>query len=369
MIRYFDLGPELRLSDIVFAGSHDASITGGDVNAKTQDLDIGGQARAGVRLFDLRILAHGGKEGASLVGYHGKGAGPEKLKMVSDHSGRSYDLKVSKSMSYGTVGEKLSTMLHQAKHFVDNSNEFLIFKFDKCKNYPLIADYCVSILGSSIYKPIGIELGKCTLDDLKGKVICVFNEKGLAEIKHLGTSNGMLGFRNLNSKEDPKPYLANYPGLQYFGKGGTSAMAFWRSKSDKIDENYEKQKKLMLKMANAKIPTAPDVLGMMYWTTTGLKESIKERDAVMWGTTGVRRMEELWNSALKKAIETQLEQDRMKCMEYGGKRRMKAFFPNIVMIDFADADKCQTIYDLNHVLENKLIEAYDKSVKKGVVWA
>lgn len=355
----------MRLSDIVFAGSHDASITGGSSNAQTQLLDIAGQAAAGVRIFDLRILARSSGDGASLVGYHGSASKPKSLSMVNSHTNNVYDLKVSKSMTAGTFGEKLSTMLTQAKKFVTNSNEFLIFKFDKCKNYQVIAEYCVSILGDSIYTPIGIELGKCTLNDLKKKVICVFDEKGLAEIKGIGEVDGILGFRNLKAKDDPKPYAVNYPGLQYFGKGGTDPFKVWKTKSGKIKENISKQKKLMLKMANSAIPQAPDVLGMMYWTTTGMLHSIKKRNSVMWGTTGVRRMQELWESALKDAVETQLEQDTIKCMEYGGKRRIKAFFPNIIMIDFADPGKCQTIYDLNHVIEDKLVAAYDQSVEMG----
>ena len=52
MIKYADLGATKQLSEIVFAGSHEAGITSGGGNAQTQDLDIGGQARAGARSFD-----------------------------------------------------------------------------------------------------------------------------------------------------------------------------------------------------------------------------------------------------------------------------------------------------------------------------
>src|SRR4051794_18116244 len=65
MICYYELGADKRLNDIVMAGSHDAGITGGGSNVQTQDLDIGGQASAGVRLFDLRIA------GASVTTQHG----------------------------------------------------------------------------------------------------------------------------------------------------------------------------------------------------------------------------------------------------------------------------------------------------------
>ena len=55
MIQYYKLGAEKRLNEIVMAGTHDAGITKGKWNAKTQKLNIRGQADAGVRIFDLRI--------------------------------------------------------------------------------------------------------------------------------------------------------------------------------------------------------------------------------------------------------------------------------------------------------------------------
>src|SRR5262249_52709383 len=77
-VLYQKLGWDKRLGDIVFAGSHDASITSGSAHAETQDLDIAGQADAGVRLFDLRILARKSAGGIDLVGYHGSPGGKSK---------------------------------------------------------------------------------------------------------------------------------------------------------------------------------------------------------------------------------------------------------------------------------------------------
>ena len=57
MITYYELGASKQLNEIVVAGSHDAGITSGGTNVKTQALDIGEQAQAGVRVFDLRIAA------------------------------------------------------------------------------------------------------------------------------------------------------------------------------------------------------------------------------------------------------------------------------------------------------------------------
>ena len=69
MINYFELGADKQLNEIVFAGSHDAGITGGGANVQTQNLNILEQAQAGVRLFDLRIAAAtvGGKFGSDKV--------------------------------------------------------------------------------------------------------------------------------------------------------------------------------------------------------------------------------------------------------------------------------------------------------------
>ena len=49
-------------------------------------------------------------------------------------------------------------------------------------------------------------------------------------------------------------------------------------------------------------------------------------------------------------------------LEYGGVMRMKAYFPNIIMIDFADPDKCRSIFDLNTAVDQRLAEAYNKYV-------
>ena len=358
------LGGSKRLTEIVFAGSHDASITSGSSYAQTQDLDIKGQAKAGVRLFDLRILARkfsGG--GASLVGYHGSAKGKGTGQYQSQVSGKSHDIKTNKSIS-GEFGLKLSDMLRQAREFVTKHDEFLIFKFDKCTNYQLIAEYCVNILGDDIFKPIGIEFGKLTLDDLKGKVVCVFNESALPEMRPLASADGILAFRSLRGeKGSAKAYDAAFEGLQYYGKGGTSPFKFYQTNNMKMKDNESKQKKMLLAMARQEDHWAADVLGMMYWTSTGSVSSIRERnEGTMWSKTGVHRMGELWRQGLEASIETQLKRDQIKILEYGGVMRMKAYFPNIIMIDFADPDKCRSIFDLNTAVDQRLAEAYNKYV-------
>ena len=117
MIRYRKLGEYRRLSSIVFAGSHDASITSGWGHAKTQQQDIAGQAKSGVRLYDLRILMKGSKKkGYSMVGYHGSTFWKTKNKVTSSHTGKSYDKSeaiwgMKGGNIGGTTGLKLSQML------------------------------------------------------------------------------------------------------------------------------------------------------------------------------------------------------------------------------------------------------------------
>ena len=361
---YRNLGGTKRLQEIVFAGSHDASITSGSSSAQTQDLDIAGQADAGVRLFDLRILAQKTDKGASLVGYHGSGGGKSTSQYASSHTGSTHTVKTSSKMSYGVFGEKLSKMLKQARDFVEKTDEFLIFKFDKSTNYSLIAQYCINLLGPAIYKPIGIEFSKLTLNDLKKKVVCVFNDKALSEMKPYTAADGILGFKSLKGKDGMGVYDPEYPGLQYYGKGGTSPLKFYQTNKMKMKDNEDIQRKMLLAMARQEDDFAANVLGMMYWTSTGSLSSIRERnEETMWGKTGVARMGQLWREGLEASISTQLQRDKIKVLEYGGVRRVKAYFPNIVMIDFADEGKCQTIYTLNTTVDQRLAEAYDKYTK------
>lgn len=369
-IRYSDLGGDRRISSIVFAGSHDASITSGKWNAKTQDKDIKGQLNCGVRIFDLRIIGRTRGDGGSLVGYHGSKGKTKTMSVHNAHTGKNYaDQKYRKSMNLGTFGMKLSDMLEQAQEFVDRTNEFAIFKFDKCENYEMIADYCISILGRNIFTSrANREFGKVTLDELGKKVVCVFPDDACAQIARggLGPQHGILGFRSLKGADGaPKPYDGTYPGLQYIGKGGTKLVGNHR-KSTKIKENIDKQRDIMMQMAQSGTDDPANVLGMMYWTTTGLAGSIKSRNKQMWNKVNVKRMQDLWTGGLEAAIETQMQRDHIKTMRYSKSgandhaysTRMKAFFPNIVMIDFADEGKCQTIYELNHVAYRHLRDAW-----------
>ncbi len=357
VIEYYDLGPDKKLNEIVMAGSHDAGITGGGSNVQTQDRDIYEQAKAGVRIFDLRIAlattggTHDGAKLAELKAFHAD------KKLVSNKTttrhvgslGTTQQVERSK-LRGGAFGMNLSNMLSQAKRFVDeNPNEFLLLKFDKSTNWLLIAEACVNYLGSALYTGGG-NLNTQTLRDLRGKVVPLFVESGMQALRSAnvnGPGIGILGIKNM--KDDKGGYNDRYEGIQYYGKGGTSPFSPFK----KTKQNVTKQSDLMKKGGQGN----PAVMGMMYWTSTGLFESIKDRNDGMWTQPNVDKLKRMWSQGLEQAI-----QDRAgkyaQINGFGGGQRLKAFLPNFVMIDFADPTKCGEIFELNTTPVTVMVDAF-----------
>ncbi len=336
MVRYYRLGKDRPLHDIVFAGSHDAGIVGGASNVQTQTLDVFGQGLVGVRLFDIRVRGskHDPTNVAKLTTYHGTAKATEKKSIL------------------GAKGEGLTGLLRDAKRFVtDYNSEFLILKFDKCKSWDLIAQECVDVLDDTIYSS---QLGNAifgdgcvntkTLDQLKGKVIVVFSEEGAKET-NLGAAEGILQFHNVRGST----YIQDFVGLQYYGKGGTTLKPWVNKHTD----NKKKQTKIMKEAALQ----PPDVLGMMYWTSTGIFESIQDRDRKMWSdhrnVLNKASMANLWANGLAYAIANSYNPN-------ADPGDYNSCIPNIVMIDFAETYKCQTIYDLNDFGKDLLSQMRDE---------
>jgi hypothetical protein len=339
MITYYELGPDKKLNEIVMAGSHDAGVTLGKSNTQTQDLDIHEQAVAGVRLFDLRVTGAVVKKGAAsdvldLKAYHGVGS-TSKKSGVDLRSGQATDIKV-KNLSGGAYGMSLSKMLNDAAKFVTaNATEFLILKFDKCDNWMGIAAACVDLLGGTIYR-LGGNLNNKTLRDLQGKVIVLFSAKGQQAVHHMyGVPQGILAFKNIY---EGGSYDENFHGLQYFGKGGTS---IWNP-FNKVNQNIKKQTKLMEKGGDGN----PNVMGMMYWTTTGVTESIRDRNTGMWAAPNVKTLKDMWDGGLKSSIDSRMNKFS-KIDGFNNAIALKAFMPNVIMIDFADETKVKHIFELN----------------------
>ncbi|GLR71963.1 hypothetical protein [Agaribacter marinus] len=354
MATYYELcGGNKKLSEIVVAGSHDAAITSGASNVQTQNLDIYEQAMAGVRVYDLRICAIKNGNSAELVSYHSG--------WKSERSTKVNGLKTSK-LRVGASSMALDDVLTQATVFVnDKPTEFLILKFDKCTNWGAIATQCVRIAGSKLFTQAG-NINLRTLDELKGKVVVVFSEKGLEKAaietnmsRQQLNACGIFGFKNLYSKDSPSVYDANYSGLQYLGKGGTSVKKVWSSSTDKTQENFKKQLKIMTEMAG-EIPENGDVVGMMYWTSTGLRQSIQERNQTMW-LDGGQGMQGLWNDCLEQHL-TKVCQSRYRLGPiHVSSTPFKTFLPNIVMIDFANIQKCDAIKALNNIANVQIAKA------------
>lgn len=331
------------INELVFAGTHDAGINTGSGNEKTQNLDIGGQASAGARIFDLRIASRSsGLPGSGkLRAYHGKGM----HKVVGGNQ-----------LMAGTWGEGLPGMLADARRFVSTkSSEFLFLKFDHCNNWDQIAAMCVDVLGPSIYTGGG-NLNIKTAGDLAGKVVVLFSSAGLQKINGANPGAGILGIKSLYEKGAPqRHYDPAFVGMQYHGKGGTSAM---NGKSDgkKLTENVKKQTTII--DSGRRINGGdPMVMGMMYWTTTGLFRNIKSRDRSNWTGGGFSDgMKRLWLEGMGEYIDDNLPL-YISRGAYGTGPMMKRFMPNFVMIDFADASRCQAIFDLNQLAGTSLVEA------------
>lgn len=343
MVNYYELGGDKKLHEIVFAGSHDAGITGGSKNVQTQDLDIFGQARAGVRIFDLRVAAaavptpKGQVKRVELKTFHSN-AVKDEVK-IRDIGGLGPRAVVRTKLKVGDWGIGLEGLLEQARAFIESTSglsEFLILKFDKCRNWTLIAEACTFVLHNCIYKGGG-NLNTKTLRDLKGKVIVVFGSEGVKEVAGLfGPKDGILGFKNLSGKDT---YSSGYDGLQYYGKGGTNPFSPFKKKS----QNVKKQGKLL---QGAVALTNPEVMPMMYWTTTGLFESIKKRNNGMWDPPNILKMKALWKSGVEEIVEYRNPLTIPQGSPLVGPIRKKCM-PNIVMIDFADPRKCRIIRELN----------------------
>jgi hypothetical protein len=352
MVTYHELGARRQLNEIVIAGTHDAGITRGGSGVQTQTLNIGEQAKAGVRFFDLRIAAAvtsqshptSGRPVAELRAFHADDKVVMHLNRKVILAGTDNKVKLEQSkLGGGAFGLALSEMLRQARNFVNSTEgkeEFLILKFDKCTNWGLIAEACRQILGWTLYTDGG-NLNTRTLGELRGKVIVLFSQKGWDELQ--GNTQGILRFKNLSG--EGATYQPVYDGLQYYGKGGTSPF----NPFDKLKQNIKKQTKLVLGGSALRDPA---VIGMMYWTTTGLFESIQKRDDGMWDSPNVMKMKAVWGQGLADFVNARTTLPSTNNLAQAQQRR--SFFPNIVMIDFADDTKCGIIRGLNDLSASHL---------------
>ena len=99
--------------------------------------------------------------------------------------------------------------------------------------------------------------------------------------------------------------------------------------------------------------THGDTVSMMYWTTTGVFASIRARNDRMWDAPNVDRLKKLWASGLREHVEQRfVGRDTDGVPLLGMQRRIH--MPNIVMVDFADVDKCRVIRELNDMTDQQI---------------
>lgn len=341
-----------RLNEVIIPGSHDAGIYGkGKNNVITQSLNILQQAAAGVRFFDLRIATQK------------TGIGPwAKTEQRAYHLDQKLVIgKKSSDQAVGHAGgwgDNLTTMLTQAKDFVTaHPSEFLILKFSKSFNLDGIVDTCLTVLGDKQYNPRAkVNLNMMLVKNLKGKVITLFAE---SDLKKLNLDNrdhrysGLIPFRELYDKDTGgvTGYDRWFHGMQYFGKF---------SSTDKIKKNTSKQKALL---ETGALGADRDAMGMMYWTTTGIFGNIKKRNAKMWSGPNAKALEDTWANGLELAIRNQMGRDfqnsKHGVIQHTGTNGWKVFMPNIVMMDFSDEIKCDTILRLNYVADREIARFVD----------
>jgi hypothetical protein len=249
-------------------------------------------------------------------------------------------------------------VLSQAQAFVSNpatATEFLILKFDKCTNWPLIAEACIDVLGANLYVGGG-NINRKTLNELAGHVVVLFSDGGYKALKaqHGVVHPGIMRFANLAKKDESTgaktAYLPTYEGLQYYGNFGDTAMKTTREK--KIKANAKKQ---LTFMSEARL-APPDVIRMMYWTTTGLKENIQSRDKEMWQPPNLAGFMEAWSAGMGASVSAHAHHP------LGGPglppvavaHQIKVYMPNIIMIDFAELAKTTLIFNLNKVAAGQI---------------
>jgi hypothetical protein len=154
-----------------------------------------------------------------------------------------------------------------------------------------------------------------------------------------------------NLQKDRTSYCDVRRTLQYYGQFGDSAFSLT------TNSKFEKNKLIQLQTLGAARNLDRRVLRMMYWTTTGLKQSIEDRNDTMWRRDRMREFLEVWQSGMGGNILQHspfLVHQNPKSMMGSVAQQIREYFPNIIMIDFADPGKCRYIFNLNLMTTGQL---------------
>lgn len=375
-IKYCGDYGDMCLNEVVIVGSHDAGVTKGGWNTKTQEDGIQGQATNGARFFDIRVAAFANKRagGVELRTYHDATKKEVKVAYGIRHVnavGRVADNVVEHKTRLGAKTDSLSAMMNEAVAYLDSADgqgEFLIFKFNKSTNPGLIAEVCATILRRKLFtcSPGEGDLNRMKLSDLAGKVILLFDNdmwKTCGIPPDERSQQGILQWKSLFSRSSRSAtgYDHNFDGLQYYGKGGTSATAW--TNPGKISLNAKKQGALMRGEGSYKLGSGerghhagvdPRAMGVMYWTTTGLSVAgISRRNDDMWGKSGVKKLSKaaglpknhLLGAMRGEAITA--APSNLNPNSASAAPRYRQFIPNIVMVDFVSEANSRIVIGMN----------------------
>jgi hypothetical protein len=311
------------LSQIVVPGSHDAGVYERDstatsifVNKNTavcQSGTIYEQCYHGSRFFDIRI----------------------------DGSHRASHYKGAAGVKFGARGGKLITMLAEIKVFLkNNSSEFVILRFSKCKDYPWIISQVNEVLGTILFKG-DANFADLKLGEVRGKVLAAydnFKDDSFNLTEFLGFEkkkplviDGMAGVHSYKKLKNSK--ALEDKGLITCGShaGTTHIKDVFRKQIKELHDHHTH--------GNG----SAHHLHVMYWTQTsflgrnikkftegsgGAHQLMKEMKVSMALNFGHREIDELKRGRIKLGI-------------------AQAKLPNVIMYDFVNGITSMDIINLN----------------------
>src|SRR5215813_8467556 len=196
-----------------------------------------------------------------------------------------------------------------------------------------------------------------TLYELAGKVVVTFVEDpsetddtkkwwnfGYTWPKNKSTDQACSVHLIRNLQKGNPAYQDTYNGIQYYGKGGVSLNT--KGQKDKILFNQSRQLELMEEQAS-KYSGNDKLMGMVYITTTGYCENIKDRDKRMWKPKYVQPIFDLWEDQNVRDTTRALMPRGVNTTQGSAAAVIARCRPKMVFIDFVDSRRCAMVYKLN----------------------
>ncbi len=96
------------------------------------------------------------------------------------------------------------------------------------------------------------------------------------------------------------------------------------------------------------------VLRMMYWTTTGVAQNIKGRNREMWQPKNLKEFLTAWDAGVSNVVVNHAPHPVGAGGGMAAANQIRNYFPNVIMIDFADPTKCDLIFNLNQLTTGQI---------------